>query len=137
MRAFVDTSILIRYLTGDPPEMLDAARQIVDEVESVALTDVVLAETAFVLLSVYGVPRSAIVDSLVELIRKENIAIHELDKHVVVQALLLCRPSSRVSFADAMLWAAARSAATGEAPPVIYSFDQRFPAVGVDVRTRA
>lgn len=75
MSAFVDTSVLIRYLTGDPPEMLEGSRQIVDEVESVALTDVVLAETASVLLSVYGVPRSAIVDNLVELLCKENIAI--------------------------------------------------------------
>ncbi|MDQ3387973.1 MAG: PIN domain-containing protein [Gemmatimonadota bacterium] len=133
MSAFVDTSVLIRYLTGDPPEMLDAARRIVDETERLMLTDVVLPETAFVLLSFYAVPREAIVDSLVDLLCKNNIAMHGLDKDVVIQALLLCRPSGRVSFADAMLWAVARSAA-GSEPATIFSFDQRFPSRGVDVR---
>lgn len=136
MTAFLDTSVLIRYLTGDPPEMLAVARRIVDETDAVAITDVVLAETAFVLLSVYQVPRQAIVDTLVDLLHKANIALHCLDKATVIQALLLCRPSARVSFADAMLWATARSAAgAGQGFATIYSFDQRFPTDGVDVRT--
>ena len=57
MKAFVDTSVLVRYLTGDPPEMLAAAKRVVDETPSLLLTDVVLAETAYVLLSFYKVPR--------------------------------------------------------------------------------
>lgn len=136
MSAFVDTSVLIRYLTADVPEVLDVARRIVDEVESLAVTDVVLAETAFVLLSVYQVPRHVIVDSLVDLLHKQNLSVYGLDKDTVIQALLLCRPSGRVSFADAMLWAAARSGSrTGEHPATVYSFDRRFPSGGVDVRT--
>ena len=58
--AFVDTSVVVRYLTADPPEMVEAARRIVDDMGPLLITDVVLAETAFVILSFYGVPRSAI-----------------------------------------------------------------------------
>ena len=40
---------------------------------------------------------------------KKNISPFTLEKSLVLQALLLCRPSGRVSFADAMVWAAGRS----------------------------
>ena len=39
--------------------------------------------------------------------------------------------SARVSFADAMLWAVARSAG---AAARVYTLDARFPASGIDVR---
>lgn len=131
--AFVDTSVVVRYLTADPPEMLEAARRIVDDMGPLLITDVVLAETAFVLLSFYGVPRSAIVDGLVDLLRKKNIAVHAMDKDVAVRALWLCRDSARVSFADAMVWAAARSSTSGSLATV-YTFDRRFPSEGLDLR---
>lgn len=41
---------------------------------------------------------------------------------------MLWRPSGRVSFADALIWAAAR--ATAE--PRVITFDQRFPDVEVE-----
>lgn len=136
MTAFLDTSVLIRYLTGDPPDMLETSRRIVDQSDRLEITDVVLAETAFVLLSVYQVPRQIVVDTLVDLLHKTNLAVFGLDKAIVTQALLLCRPSARVSFADAMLWAAARAAGSaGQGTAAIYSFDQRFPAEGVELRT--
>jgi predicted nucleic acid-binding protein len=47
--AFVDTSVVVRYLIGDPPHLLEAARRIVDSTLALTLTDVVIAETAFVL----------------------------------------------------------------------------------------
>lgn len=127
MSAFVDTSVLIRYLTGDPPAMLEAARRIVDEIDSLAVTDVVLAETAFVLLSFYRIPREEIVDSLVDLLQKQNLTLFGLDKNLVIRALLLCRPSERVPFAAALLWAVARSAAAGgQDPTIIYSLGPLF-----------
>ena len=134
MPAFVDTNVLIRYLVGDRPEMVETAREIVDQTEGLALTDVVLAETAFVLRSFYGVAREVIVDRLTELVRRRNIRVHGLRKDTVVTALALCRPSGRVSPADAMLWAVAHEAGTRRAPAEVYTFDKRFPADGVDVR---
>lgn len=128
--AFVDTSILVRYLTGDPPDMASQAALVVDGNTVVHLTDVAVIETAYVLTSVYRHPRHAVVDALVDLIQKRNVALFGLDKETAIDALLLCRPSGRVSFGDAMIWAAARSAGAA----VVYSFDARFPSDGIEVR---
>jgi predicted nucleic acid-binding protein len=126
----LDTSVIVRYLTGDPPRQAARASRIIDREPALVVTDVVLAETAFVLNSVYGVPRRAVVDGLVELLQRRNLAAFRLDKGAVIQGLLLCRPSNRVSFADAMGWAAARSAGA----ETVYSFDERFPSGGIVVR---
>ena len=134
MSAFVDTSVLVRYLTGDPPDMLDRAREIVDEVDPLTITDVVLAETAYVLLSFYQMPREAVFDALADMIQKRNIRVQGRSKESVTAALLLCRPSGRVSPVDALLWAVAREAGSPRSSAVVYSFDRRFPAEGVELR---
>jgi predicted nucleic acid-binding protein len=130
MPSLLDTSVVVRYLTGDPPRLAVRAARIIDQGRELALTDVVIAETAYVLSTVYRIPRDAVVEGLVGLLQKRNIAALHLDKGAVIQALLFCRPSNRVSFADAMVWAAARSSGA----EAVYSFDERFPATGVDVR---
>ncbi len=132
MSGFLDTSMVVRYLTGDPPELAEQAAQIIDGVDGLQVTDVVLAETGYVLSSVYMVPRRAVVDHLIAFLQKENISPFALDKSLVLSGLLLCRPSGRVSFADAMVWAAARSA--GE--EVVYSLDERFPGDGLEIRSK-
>ena len=129
MSSLLDTSVVVRYLTGDPPRLAARAAEIIDAGEPLSLTDVVVAETAYVLASVYGVPRDALVDSLIDFLQKRNVAVSGLDKGTVIQALMLARPSKRVSFADAMVWAAARSS---ELP--VYSFDDRFPGDGIELR---
>jgi predicted nucleic-acid-binding protein len=121
----------VRHLTGDVPELLGAATRILDETPRLRLTEGILTETAYVLTSFYEVPREQVVDSLVDLVSKQNIVMHGLDKDVTIQALLLCRPSKRVSFADALLWAAAMSSGSGAC---IYSFDRRFPSSGIELR---
>ena len=132
MSGLLDTSIVVRYLTGDPPEMAERAARIIDKEEGLQVTDVVLAETAYVLTSVYGVPRDVVVDHLIAFIQKQNIQPLGLDKGAVLQALLLCRPSARVSYADALVWAVARSSGVR----VVYSLDERFPSDGIEVRPR-
>ena len=133
MSGFVDTSVLVRYLIGEPPELAEQAAHILDEEDDLQVTDVVLVETAYVLTSVYQVPRDIVVDHLITFLQKENISSFALDQDLALQALLLCRPSGRVSFADAMIWAAARSAGS----EVVYSLDERFPSDGLEVRRRA
>jgi predicted nucleic acid-binding protein len=71
-----------------------------------------------------------VVDHLLTFLQKQNILPFALDKDLVLQALLLCRPSGRVSFADALVWAAARSSDS----KLVYSLDERFPEDGVEVR---
>lgn len=130
MSGLLDTSMIVRYLTGDSPELAERAATVIDGENEIQITDVVLAEAAYVLVSVYGVPRDVVVDHLVALLRKRNIRPFAIEKETVLHALLMCRPSRRVSFADALLWAAARSSES----KVVYTLDERFPADGIEVR---
>ena len=131
MSGFLDTSVVVRYLTGDVPELADRAASLIEGEEILWLTDVVLVETAYVLTTVYGSPRPVVIDHLIGLIQRNNIRTCGVDKGLVLQALQMCRPSGRVSFADAMIWAAARTQGSN----VVYSLDERFPADGIEVRT--
>lgn len=130
MSGLLDTSIVVRYLTGDSPELAEKAARIIDREEYLQITDVVLTETAYVLTSVYQIPRSLVVDHLIAFLQKENISPFGMEKGLVLQALLLCKPSGRVSFADAMVWAVARSSENR----VVYSLDERFPEDGLEIR---
>lgn len=130
MSGFLDTNMVVRYLIGDPPVLAVQAARIIDAVEDLQITDGVLAETAYVLQSFYRVPREEVVDDLVSLIQKGNVTPYALDKSLTIQGLLMCRPSGRVSFADALLWAAVRSSGSN----VAYSQDRRFPADDIVVR---
>jgi len=128
MSAILDTSVVVRYLTGDRPELAERAARVLDR-EEVALTPLVLVEAAYVLTKIYGVPRSTAVDALIELLQKEDVGLLDLAKDKAIAALLLARPSGRASFADALLWTSAR-----EKRLPVYTFDRRFPAGEVEVR---
>lgn len=128
--AFLDTNILVRHFTGRPAEQAEHARRILSEADNAVVTDVALNETAYVLRDQYGIARERIVDWLVSLLRRDNISVYTIDKSIAIEGLLMCRPSGRVSFGDAMVWAAARSAGAD----VVYTFDRRFPSDGIEVR---
>ena len=102
--SFVDTSVVVRYLTNDPPAMAEAAATLIDSNRSLVLSEVILAETAYVLSSVYGISRSAVVDALSAFIQRRNIRLLNLSKPLALQALRLCRESKRYSFAGSLLW---------------------------------
>ena len=127
---FLDTSVVVRYLIGVPDDLARRAREIIDQLDDLQIGGVALAESAFVLTTVYRAPRPNVVDSLTELLRKANVSTFGMDKDLALQALLMCRRSGRVSFADALIWAEARSARS----ETVYSFDQRFPSDGLELR---
>ena len=131
MSVFLDTSVIIRYLTRDHPDMFERAVQIIEGTDELIITEGVLGETAFVLSSVYRMSRQQTIDFMVALVERENISTYAMDKAFVLQGLIMCRPSGRVSVADAMLWAAARTAGAS----VIYTFDERFPSDSVELRS--
>src|SRR5690349_17057807 len=133
MPRFVETSVLIRYLTADPPEMAQRAARLIETDDELCVTDTILVETAHVLRRLYGVAREDVADLLVRLLRRRNILVHGLDKGTVIAAILLTRPSNRVSVPDALIWAAARCAA----PSTVYSFDRRFPHEGIELEEPA
>jgi predicted nucleic-acid-binding protein len=130
MTEFVDANVLIRYLTGLPEEQYRRAQSLIDSENRLVVTEVALMETAYTLRTRYNVERERVVDALIAFLRKENVSVHNLDRDVVIEALELCRPSNRVNFGDALIWAAVRCAQ----PARLYSFDQRFPAGEVEIR---
>jgi predicted nucleic-acid-binding protein len=123
----VDTNVLVRYFLQDDPEMGPSAARLVDGASEIGISLVALAETAFVLSRRYGVPREEVVDRLVELLRKRNVVVLGVGKDVAASALLLCRPSGRVNYADALINADARAHAVER----LYTFDERFPSEGL------
>ena len=126
----VDTNVLVRYFLQDDPEKGSAAARLIDSTRELGISLVTLAETAFVLSRNYGVPREQVVDRLVELLRKRNIDLLGVDKTLVASTLLLCRPSGRVNYADALINADARA----HAVDLLYTFDERFPSEGLALR---
>lgn len=130
-RAFLDTNIAIRYLTGQPREQANRAYRIVNEAQELLISDVVLVETAHALRTQYQFSREAIIDGLMGFVQRDNVHVYALDKAFVLRGLIMCRPSGRVSVADAILWAAARTAGAS----AIYTFDQRFPSDNIELRS--
>ena len=131
MSGLLDTSMVVRYLTGDPPELAEQAAHVIDHEENLRISDVVVTETACVLTSVYQVPRKVVVDHLILFLQKGNIQPFALDKGFLLQALLLCRLSGHVSYTDAIVWAQAQM----KDEKTVYSLDERFPQDGVRVLT--
>ena len=87
MSAFVDTDILVRHLTGDPPDMAERATRFLGAQRDLLLADLVVAETVYVLESFYEAPRHQIAESIRSLIAFDSIVC-------VDAALLLCAGKS-------------------------------------------
>lgn len=130
MSGFLDTNIVVRYLTRDDAELAARAGEIIETAEDLILTESVLGEIGFVLTGFYGVERQDAVDALIGLVQRTNVRPFHLSTDQAVQALMLCRPSGRVSFIDTFLWAIARSSDTR----AVYTFDECFPDQGITVR---
>ena len=62
MTAFVDTNVLIRHLTGDPPDQAARATRLLSEADRLLLPDLIMAETVYVLESFYEVPRARVAE---------------------------------------------------------------------------
>ncbi len=131
MAAYLDSSVIVRYLTGDIEPLANAAASVIHSDETLIISELALLETAYVLSRLYSVPRSDLVDALARLIQRENIRLGRLAKPLALYALDLCRSSNRYSFADAFMWA---EAVTSDSPTT-YTFDRRFPGEGVNLKT--
>jgi predicted nucleic acid-binding protein len=119
--------VLVRYLTGEPPDLAERAAALIDSDRQLRVPIIALVESAYVLTHSYGVERAVVVDTLLDFCTRANVTPHELPTERVVEALRLCRPSNRVSFTDAFIWA---TAATAQAQ--VFTFDRRFPALDID-----
>lgn len=98
MSAFVDTNILVRHLTGDPPAMATRATAYLAEASELFLTDLIVAETVYVLESFYEAPREQVAAAMRSLVSMRSV--------VTVDPALLLRSievheNDRLDFAEA------------------------------------
>lgn len=123
MTAFVDTNILIRHLTGDPPEMAARATTYLAAASQLLLADLIVAETVYVLESFYKAPRTQIADSIRSLLAFEPIVT--VDPALLLRAIELYE-EDRLDFAEAYLVACAETTGVG----TVVSFDRSIDRVG-------
>ncbi|OAQ19782.1 PIN domain-containing protein [Thermosulfurimonas dismutans] len=104
----VDTNVIIRYLIGDHPEHFEKARAFWEQVKlgeiRAFLPESVLAETIYVLLKVYGVPKDQAVDKLIRLLDYKGL---EGELEVYREALILFG-TKNIDIVDAIVLAWAR-----------------------------
>jgi predicted nucleic acid-binding protein len=123
--AFVDTNVLIRHLTGDPPAQAARATRLLSQAGQLLLPDLVLAEVVDVLESVYRVPRPRVADLARAIIAFGVIEV--VDEPTLLRALEVYE-LHRLDFADAYLVAEAEISGVN----AVASFDraiERVPTV--------
>ncbi|OAQ21851.1 PIN domain-containing protein [Thermosulfurimonas dismutans] len=101
----VDTNVIIRYLIGDHPEHFEKARTFWEQVKlgkvQAFIPESVLAETVYVLLKVYGVPKEKAVEKLSQLLDYKGL---EGELAVYREALVLFG-ARKVDIVDAIVLA--------------------------------
>jgi predicted nucleic-acid-binding protein len=121
--AFVDTNVLVRHLTGDSAEMAERATAYLGRAHELLLTDVIVAETVYVLGSVYKTPRDQVAEAMRSLLASASTVT--VDPAVLLRAIEVYE-TDRIDFAEAYLVACAESTGVGK----VASFDRSIDRVG-------
>jgi predicted nucleic-acid-binding protein len=114
----VDTNVLVRLLTRDDTDQTKAAEAFVSK--GAWVSHLVLAETLWVLDSVYDLSRAQIATALEMLLNHRELSIQDAD--VVTAALGHYRQRSAADFSDCLVLEIARKA--GHLP--VGTFDRNF-----------
>jgi len=120
--AFVDTNVLIRHLTGDPPELAARAARYLAGADELLLPDLILAEVGYILESFYEAPRTQVATTLRAVLAYPAIRVLDAD---LLQRAVEIYEIHRLDFADAYLVASAERTGIG----VIASFDRSIDRV--------
>jgi predicted nucleic acid-binding protein len=116
----VDTNVLVRFFTGQPPDMAAKAKALVAEADAgdvvLEVLPIIVAETIYTLESFYGMDRKDVAGKLLAFLLSRNVKPHERDR--VIDALQRHRDYT-IHFADAYL-----AAASAELKFAVASFDR-------------
>lgn len=126
----VDASVLVRYLVGTPPAQARRAAALVDGPDELGVSPVALAECAHVLRTQYGVEESAILDSLITLVQRENVRVLGVRTDVLVGVLVRARQLPGRPLPDALIVAASLGS---DALPLA-TFDRDQHRYGIAIR---
>jgi predicted nucleic acid-binding protein len=122
MSAFVDSNVLVRHLVGDPPEMAARATQYLRRETALLVTDLIFAETIYVLESFYEISRSEICAAMQALVVLDSVSV--VDISLLLRSLEIYE-HDRLDFAESYLVALAES--TGV--KFVASFDRSIDRV--------
>ena len=114
----VDTNVLVRLVARDDADQVSAAEQFV--IKGAWISHLVLAETLWVLDSVYELSREQIATAVEMLLNHRDLTLQ--DAEVVTSALDRYRTRSAVDFSDCLVLEIARKA--GHLP--VATFDRNF-----------
>jgi predicted nucleic acid-binding protein len=119
MTAWVDTNILVRHLTGDPPAMARRATRFLAEAApgELLVADLVLAEVVYVLESVYDLDRAGVADAARAIVTFPAVAVS--DPELLLRAVEVYG-TDRLDFAEAYLVACAERSGVN----AVASFDK-------------
>jgi len=104
--AWIDTNVLVRHLTGDPPAMARRATRFLAAATpgELLLADLALAEVVYVLESVYDLERPAVAEAARAIVTFPTIAVD--DPQLLLRAVEVYE-NDRLDFAEAYLVASA------------------------------
>jgi predicted nucleic acid-binding protein len=122
LSAFLDTNILVRRLTGDPPDQAGRATEFLAQGDELIFTDVIAAELVYVLESFYEVERARVAELVRAVIAFPPVVV--LDARLLLRALEVYEVE-RLDFAEAYLVACAEASGVG----AIASFDRSIDRV--------
>ena len=114
----VDTNVLVRLLVRDDPDQLRASEEFISK--GAWVSHLVLAETLWVLDSVYDLSRAQLATAVEMLLNHRELTLQDAD--VVTAALGHYRRKPAVQFSDCLMLEIARKA--GHLP--IATFDRSF-----------
>jgi predicted nucleic-acid-binding protein len=114
----IDTNILVRLVVRDDSDQVEAAEQFIRK--GAWISHLVLAETLWVLDSVYELSRAQIATAVDMLLNHQELTLQ--DAEVVASALIHFRSRSTVEFSDCLVLEIARKA--GHLP--VGTFDRNF-----------
>ena len=122
LSAFLDTNVLIRHLTGDPPAQARRATAFLERAEELLVPDVIVAEAIYVLESFYEVKPTRVAELVRAVIAFPAIAV--VDEPLLLRALEVYEVH-RIDFAEAYLVASAEASGI----EAIASFDRSIDRV--------
>lgn len=122
MSIFLDTNVLIRHLTGDPPAQARRASAFLQRTEELLLPDLIVAEVVYVLESFYEVERQRVAELVRAIIGFPAIVV--VDEPLLLRALEVYEVD-RLDFAEAYLVASAEASGV----ETIASFDREIDRV--------
>ncbi|MEO8428108.1 MAG: PIN domain-containing protein [Verrucomicrobiota bacterium] len=103
----VDTNVLVRFFTGQPPDMAAKAKALVAAADAgnvvLEVLPITVAETIYTLESFYGLDRKDVAAKVLAFLLSRGVQAHERDR--IIDALEHHRDYN-VHFADAYLAAA-------------------------------